>query len=58
MAARKYAANAPPPMATSIDDNDFVSPPPKRQRVQQGVGPSNPAPQMDNASEETIAEPK
>jgi hypothetical protein len=57
MAARKNPVNSPP-LATSSDDSDFVSPPPKHHRIQQGAGPSNPAPQMDTVMEETVAEPK
>ncbi len=57
MSARKNAVNSPSP-ASSSDDSDFVSPPPKCHRGQQGVGPSNPQPQMDTVAQETIPEPK
>jgi hypothetical protein len=57
MAARKNPVNSPP-MATSSDDNDFVSPPPKRHRGEQGEDPCNPAPQMDTVAHETTIGPK
>jgi hypothetical protein len=57
MAAKKNAVNNHSP-ASSSDDNNFVSPPSKCHRGQQGAGPSNPQPQMDTAAQETVPELK
>jgi hypothetical protein len=57
MVAWKNAVNSPP-LASSSDDSDFVSAPPKCHCGQQGAGPSSPAPQMDTVAQETVPEPK